>query len=72
MPNLIKIYVYFVLTLNFIIDDIVEISEKKKLSDYLEKWLSKKIRFVLKSLIELNDLKQKITLKGAKAFDEWA
>ena len=40
------------------IDDIVEIPEKKKLSDYLEKWLSEKIRFVLKSLIELKDLKE--------------
>ena len=44
--------------LALIIDDIVEIPEKKKLSDYLEKWLSEKIRFVLKSLIELKDLKE--------------
>ena len=44
--------------LALIIDDIVEIPEKKKLSDYLEKWLSEKIRFTLKSLIELKDLKE--------------
>ena len=44
--------------LALIIDDIVEIPEKKKLSDYLEKWLSEKVRFTLKSLIELKDLKE--------------
>ena len=32
--------------------------KKKKLSDYLKKWLSEKIRFVLKSLIDLKDLKE--------------
>ena len=44
--------------LALIIDDTIEVVEKKKLSDYLEKWLSEKIRFVLKSLIDLKDLKE--------------
>ena len=44
--------------LALIIDDTIEVAEKKKLSDYLKKWLSEKIRFVLKSLIDLKDLKE--------------
>ena len=44
--------------LALIIDDTIEVAEKKKLSNYLEKWLSEKIRFVLKSLIEFKDLKE--------------
>jgi len=44
--------------LALIIDDTIEVVEKKKLSDYLKKWLSEKIRFVLKSLIDLKDLKE--------------
>ena len=44
--------------LALIIDDTIEVGEKKKLSDYLKKWLSEKIRFVLKSLIDLKDLKE--------------
>ena len=44
--------------LALIIDDTIEVDEKKKLSDYLKKWLSEKIRFVLESLIDLKDLKE--------------
>ena len=44
--------------LALIIDDTIEVAEKKKLSDYLKKWLSEKIRFVLKSLIDLKNLKE--------------
>ena len=51
-----KDYLYPELAL--IIDDTVEVGEKKKLTDYLKKWLSEKIKFVLKSLIELKDLKE--------------
>ena len=32
--------------------------KQKKLQDYLEKWLSEKISFVLKSLIDLKSLKE--------------
>ena len=44
--------------LALIIDDTIEVGEKKKLSDYLKKWLSEKIRFVLESLIDLKNLKE--------------
>ena len=44
--------------LSLIIDDIVEVSEQKKLQEYLEKWINEKISFVLKSLIDLRSLKE--------------
>ena len=44
--------------LSLIIDDIVEVSEQKKLQEYLEKWINEKISFVLKSLIDLRNLKE--------------
>ena len=44
--------------LSLIIDDIVEVPEQKKLQEYLEKWINEKIRFVLKSLIDLRSLKE--------------
>ena len=50
------------------IDDTTEVAEKKKLSDYLKKWLSEKIRFVLKSLIDLKDLKENNTSIRALAY----
>ena len=54
--------------LALIIDDTVEVAEKKKLSNYLEKWLSEKIRFVLKSLIDLKDLKENSSSIRALAY----
>ena len=44
--------------LSLIIDDIIEMNEQKKLQDYLEKWLKEKISFILKSLIDLKNLKE--------------
>ena len=44
--------------LSLIVDDIVEATEKNKLQLYLEKWLAKKINFVLKSLLDLKSLKE--------------
>ena len=44
--------------LSLIIDDIVEVSEQKKLQEYLGKWINEKISFVLKSLIDLKSLKE--------------
>ena len=44
--------------LSLIIDDIVEVTEQKKLQEYLEKWLKEKINFILKSLIDLRSLKE--------------
>jgi ATP-dependent RNA helicase SUPV3L1/SUV3 len=44
--------------LSLIIDDIVEINERKKIQAYLEKWLKEKINYILKSLIDLRSLKE--------------
>ena len=41
-----------------IIDDILENIEKQKLHEFLEKWIKEKINFVLKSLINLKNLKE--------------
>ena len=42
-----------------IIDDILEHDQKQKLSLYVEKWIKNKINTVLKSLVDLKDLKEK-------------
>jgi ATP-dependent RNA helicase SUPV3L1/SUV3 len=39
------------------VDDILENNHKKKLSKFLEKWIKEKINIVLKSLIDLKNLK---------------
>ena len=44
--------------INLIIDEMIENNEKSKLSNYLQKWLNKKIRTELESLIELKTLKE--------------
>ena len=44
--------------LELIIDEIIETNQKKKLSDYIYKWLKIKINTVLKSLIDLKNLKE--------------
>ena len=41
-----------------IVDDILENNDKQKLSDFIEKWIKEKINIVLKSLIELKNLKE--------------
>ena len=40
-----------------IVDDILENDNKQKLSEFLEKWIKEKINLVLKSLIDLKNLK---------------
>ena len=45
-------------SLELIIDDTIEINQKQKLSDYIYKWLQVKINTVLKSLIDLKNLKE--------------
>ena len=54
--------------LNLIIDDIVENDERKKLQNYLNKWLKEKISSVLKSLIDLKNLKKSNSSIRALAF----
>jgi len=44
--------------LSLIVDDILENNEKKKLSEFLEKWIKEKVNLVLKSLIDLKNLKE--------------
>ncbi|MDB9810868.1 DEAD/DEAH box helicase [Candidatus Pelagibacter sp.] len=41
-----------------IVDDILEISDKQKLSIFIEKWIKEKINITLKSLIDLKNLKE--------------
>ena len=41
-----------------IVDDILENIDKQKLSDFLEKWIKEKINYILKSLIDLRNLKE--------------
>ena len=40
-----------------IVDDIVENNDKQKLSEFIDKWIKEKINLVLKSLIDLKNLK---------------
>jgi ATP-dependent RNA helicase SUPV3L1/SUV3 len=51
-----------------IIDDILEQNQKQKLTNFLEKWLEKKITTVLKSLIDLKELKEKNSSIKALAY----
>ena len=44
---------------NLIIDDMIDTSDQKKLSDFLEKWILEKINNELKNLMDLKYLKQK-------------
>jgi len=44
--------------LSLIIDDIIELSAQKKLNNYIHKWIDEKINLVLKSLIDLKNLKE--------------
>jgi len=41
-----------------IVDDILENGDKQKLSEFIEKWIKEKINLVLKSLIDLKNLKE--------------
>ena len=49
-------------------DDILEQNHKNKLIDYLEKWISNKIATVLKSLMNLKNLKEKNSSVKALAY----
>ena len=41
-----------------IVDDLLENNDKQKLSEFIEKWVNEKINLVLKSLIDLRNLKE--------------
>jgi ATP-dependent RNA helicase SUPV3L1/SUV3 len=51
-----------------IIDDTIEQNQKKKLSEYINKWIKNKITIVLKSLIDLKNLKEKNSSIKALAY----
>ena len=54
--------------LELIVDDILEQNQKKKLINYIEKWLKNKINTILKSLIDLKNIKEKNSSIKALAF----
>ena len=54
--------------LELMVDDILEQNQKQKLIDFLNKWIKNKIYTVLKSLIELKDLKEKNSSIKALAY----
>ena len=51
-----------------VVDDMLEQNQKQKLISFIEKWLKNKINTILKSLIELKNLKEKNSSIKALAF----
>ena len=54
--------------IDLIIDDIVDQNQKNKLSDFINRWIQNKINTVLKSLIDLKNLKEKNSSIKALAY----
>ena len=54
--------------IELIVDDILEQHQKKKLIDFIKKWVENKIDRVLKSLIDLKNIKEKNSFIKALAF----
>ena len=54
--------------LELIVDDILEQNQKQKLINFIEKWLKNKINTILKSLIDLKNIKEKNSSIKALAF----
>ncbi len=54
--------------LELIVDDILEQNQKQKLSDFINKWLKNRIGTVLKSLIDLKNIKEKNPSTKALAY----
>jgi len=53
---------------DLIVDDILEQDQRKKLSEYIGKWLKKKINTILQSLIDLKNIKDKHSSIKALAY----
>ena len=51
-----------------IVDEILEQNQKQKLKNFIDKWLKNKINVVLKSLVDLKDLKEKNSSIKALAY----
>ena len=54
--------------IELIVDDILEQNQKVKLMSFLEKWLKNKIDLILKSLVDLKDMKEKNSSIKALAY----
>ncbi len=54
--------------LELIVDDILEQNQKQKLLDFMNKWLKNKINTVLKSLVDLKNIKEKNSSTKALAY----
>ena len=54
--------------IELLVDDILEQNQRKRLVTFLEKWLKNKMGVVLKSLMDLKDLKEKNTSIKALAY----
>ena len=54
--------------IELIVDDILELNQRNKLTNFLEKWLRNKINTILKSLFDLKDLKEKNSSIKALAY----
>ena len=59
---------YLSQNINLIVDDILENDQKNKLSLFIKKWIKNKINTVLKSLIDLKNLKDKNSSINALAY----
>ena len=53
---------------DLIVDDIIDTIQKQKLSDFINKWIQDKINLVLKSLVDLKNLKDKNSSIKALAY----
>ena len=53
---------------DLIVDDIIDNIQKQKLSDFINKWIQDKINLVLKSLVDLKNLKDKNSSIKALAY----
>ncbi|MDA7574508.1 helicase-related protein, partial [Candidatus Pelagibacter sp.] len=53
---------------DLIVDDIIDNIQKQKLSDFINKWIQDKINLVLKSLVELKNIKDKNSSIKALAY----
>ncbi len=54
--------------IELIVDDILETDQRKRLTNFLEKWLKNKIEDILKSLIDLKNLREKNSSIKALAY----
>ena len=54
--------------IELVVDEIIEENQKQKLSEYINKWIKNKISTILKSLVDLKNLKEKNSSIKALAY----